>query len=577
MEGGHAQQVSPTLRKARFPEEVLEHVLTFVTSHKDRNAVSLVCKSWYHVEALTRQRVFIGNCYSVSPSSLTHRFKNLKALTVKGKPRFADFGLVPAHWGAYADPWVSALADAYPWFEELQLKRMTISDECLAKLARSFPNFRALVLTTCDGFTTSGLAHVAANCRNLQVLEMQECDVGYGGEWLSCFPDSCTSLVSLNFTSCTDEVDFNALERLVSRCTSLKSLKMNSAVTFEQLQRLVAKAPQIMDLGTGSFAAPEGALIQRFERTISKCTQLRCLSGFWLVSARCVPSLYPVCGNLTFLNLSYASAMRSTEMIKLISNCNRLQRLWVLDSLQDKGLEVVASACKELQELRVFPTDAFGLGLSSEKGLVSISEGCQKLVSVLYFCGKMTNEGLQTVARNSPQLTCFRLCILAPWSPDHVTKEPLDEGFGAIVKSCKGLKRFSLSGLLTDKVFCYIGMYAKQLEMLSLAFAGKSDLGMQKILEGCTNLRKLEIRDSPFGDPALLYDVQKYESMRSLWMSSCDVTIGGALSLANAMPLLNVEVIKDEDCEDSRAHKLYVYRTVTGQRADAPSFVMTCK
>lgn len=571
-------QDPPAQRNALFPEEVLEHVLTFISSHKDRNAISLVCKAWYHVEALTRQHVFIGNCYSVSPVSLTHRFKNLKSLTVKGKPRFADFGLVPQYWGAYADPWVSALADAYPWFEELRLKRMTMTDDCLAKLAQSFPNFRSLILTTCDGFTTNGLAHIAANCRNLQVLELQECDIGdEGGEWLSCFPESFTSLISFNFTSCTDEVDFDALEKLVSRCSSIKSLKVNSAVTFEQLERLVAKAPQVTDLGTGSFAAPEGSSVESFEKTISKCMELRCLSGFWLVSSRCVPSLYPVCGNLTFLNLSYASTIRSIEMIKLISACNRLLRLWVLDSLEDKGLQAVASACKELQELRVFPTETCGPGLASEKGLVSISEGCPNLVSILYFCGKMTNQGLQTVARNSPQMTCFRLCILAPWSPDHATKEPLDEGFGAIVKSCKGLKRFSLSGLLTDKVFCYIGVYAKQLEMLSLAFAGKSDLGMQKILEGCPNLRKLEIRDSPFGDPALLYDVQKYESMRSLWMSSCHVTVSGALRLAKAMPSLNVEVIKDLDLEDSRADKLYVYRTVAGQRADAPCFVFTCK
>jgi len=29
-----------------FPDEVLEHVLLFVDSIKDRSAVSLVCKAW---------------------------------------------------------------------------------------------------------------------------------------------------------------------------------------------------------------------------------------------------------------------------------------------------------------------------------------------------------------------------------------------------------------------------------------------------------------------------------------------------------------------------------------------------
>ncbi|KAJ6401779.1 hypothetical protein OIU84_013948 [Salix udensis] len=42
-----------------------------------------------------------------------------------------------------------------------------------------------------------------------------------------------------------------------------------------------------------------------------------------------------------------------------------------------------------------------------------------------------------------------------------------------------------------------------------------SDRGMQCVLEGCTKLRKLEIRDCPFGNVALLSGLEKYESMRA--------------------------------------------------------------
>lgn len=562
---------------ASFPEELLEHVLAFVTSHKDRNAVALVCKAWYRVEALSRQRVFIGNCYSVSPARLTQRFKNLKALSIKGKPRFSDFGLVPPFWGGYADPWIDALAEAYPWFEELRFKRMSLSDQCLRALSFSFPNFRTLVLTSCDGFSTDGLVPIASNCRHLQDLELQECDVDdTGGDWLSCFPDSFTSLVSLNFACTASKVDFEALERLVARCTSLKSLKLNSTVSFEQLEQLLVKAPQLTDLGTGSFFTPEPLPRRTIEGALLNCKDLRSLAGFWEVAPACLQSLYPIGDRLTSLNLSYASSIRSTEMTRLISKCHKLRHLWVLDSVEDRGLQVIASVCKELQDLRVFPTDVAGLGASvSEEGIVSISKGCPNLTSVLYFCGKMTNEGLEIVASQCLQLTCFRLCILKPLMPDHRTRRPLDEGFGAIVKCCKNLKRFSLSGLLTDKVFGYIGMYAKELEMLSLAFAGCSDLGMKKILEGCPKIRKLEIRDSPCGDGGLLSDVHKYESMRSLWMSSCQITIHGAQHLAKAMPSLNVEIIRYEDDYDPQASKLYVYRTVAGKRLDAPRFVHT--
>lgn len=252
----------------------------------------------------------------------------------------------------------------------------------------------------------------------------------------------------------------------------------------------------------------------------------------------------------------------------------------VLASVGDAGLQAVASSCKELEELRVFPsTDSEGQLQScvSEEGLVAISTGCPRLTSILYFCGRMTNIGLEFVAKTSPRLTCFRLCILDPKMPDHVTKQPLDEGFGAIAKCCPNLTRFSLSGLLSDKVFGYIGMFAKRVEMLSLAFAGESNLGMQRIMEGCPNLRKLEIRDSPFGDPAVLSNIQKYESMRSLWMSSCQVTADGASKLAKNMPSLNVEIIMHEDdAMDPQVDKLYVYRTVAGKRADAPPFVHLC-
>ena len=35
-----------------FPEEVLEHVFSFIHTDKDRNVISVVCKSWYEVELI---------------------------------------------------------------------------------------------------------------------------------------------------------------------------------------------------------------------------------------------------------------------------------------------------------------------------------------------------------------------------------------------------------------------------------------------------------------------------------------------------------------------------------------------
>lgn len=156
---------SMEIRVSLFPDEVLERVLGFVKSHKDRSSVSLVCKDWYTAERWSRTHVFIGNCYSVSPEIVARRFPNIRSVTLKGKPRFSDFNLVPPNWGADIHSWLVVFASAYPFLEELRLKRMTVTDESLDFLARSFTGFKALSLVSCDGFSTDGLASIASYCR----------------------------------------------------------------------------------------------------------------------------------------------------------------------------------------------------------------------------------------------------------------------------------------------------------------------------------------------------------------------------------------------------------------------------
>jgi hypothetical protein len=572
-----------------IPEEVLEHVFEFLNSHQDRNAVSLVCKSWYIVERFSREKVFIGNCYSITPERMIARFPRVRSLTLKGKPHFADFNLVPPDWGGIVFPWIEAMAKSGVNLEELRLKRMVVSDESLELLSRSFPNFKSLVLVSCEGFTTDGLAAIASNCRYLRELDLQENEVeDRRGNWLSCFPDNCTSLVSLNFACLKGDVNLAALERLVGRSKNLRSLRVNHTVTLDALQKILLQAPKLVELGTGSFVQePESESYTKLKNVVQKYSSIRSLSGFLDVAPRCLPALYPICSNLTSMNLSYAPGIRSSDLTKLICHCRKLQRLWILDCIGDKGLAVVASTCKDLQELRVFPSDLYGVGNAAvtEEGLVAISAGCPKLNSLLYFCQQMTNAALITVAKNCPNFIRFRLATLNPTTPDPVTMQPLDEGFGAIVQSCKGLKRLSLSGLLTDQVFLYIGMYAEHLEMLSVAFAGDSDKGMLYVLNGCKKLKKLEIRDSPFGNLALLADIGKYETMRSLWMSTCEITLGACKEVAKKMPSLNVEVINegeqmeispDNDDDDRlKVEKMYLYRTLVGPRNDAPEFVWT--
>ncbi|OAY73371.1 Transport inhibitor response 1-like protein [Ananas comosus] len=572
---------------AMFPDEVWEQVFSFLGSDADRNAAAAVCRAWARAERRSRRRVFVGNCYAVAPAAAVARFPEARAAAVKGKPHFADFNLVPGDWGGGADAWVAAMAEGWPLLEELRLKRMVVSDDCLEALARAFKNLRVLALTSCDGFSTAGLAAIAAHCRNLRELDLQENMIEENcSHWLSHFPESFTSLVNLNIACLEGEVNVSVLERLVSRCPNLKTLGLNQAFPLDKLNILLRRAPQLIDLGTGRFDAeyyPE--LFHKLESAFSGCKSLRGLSGIWEAVPAHLPALYSICEGLTSLNLSYAT-IQSPDLIKLVSQCKNLQKLWVMDFIEDAGLAVVASSCKLLQELRVFPSDPYGEVAQppvslTERGLIAVSTGCPMLHSVLYFCRQMTNSALITVAHNRPNLIRFRLCILEPHTPDYLTFQPLDAGFSAIVESCRDLCRLSLSGLLTDRVFKSIGAYADCLEMLSVAFAGDSDAGLHYILSGCKSLKKLEIRDCPFGAKPLLANAAKLETMRSLWMSSCAVTLGACRLLAQKMPQLNVEVIDERGGRpswelrpnDCPVEKLFVYRTLAGRRADKPPCV----
>lgn len=347
--------------------------------------------------------------------------------------------------------------------EELRLKRMVVSDESLELLSRSFVNFKSLVLVTCEGFTTDGLAVVAANCRSLRELDLQENEVDdHSGLWLSCFPESCTSLVSLNFACLKGEIDWGTLERLVARSPNLKSLRLNRcSVPVDALPRILMQAPQLVDFGIGSFShyLSSDDTYNMLKTAILKCKSISSLSGFLDVPPFSLALMRNICCNLTSLNLRYEADIQGRELIQIINLCSKLQCLWITDCIGDKGLRVVARTCRDLQELRVFPSAPFGNQAAvTEKGLIFISKGCQKLHTLNYFFRQMTNAALMTLAKNCPNFIQFKLCIPDATKPDPDTMQPLDEGFRAIVQSCKQLRRLSLAGQLTDQVFLYIGI-----------------------------------------------------------------------------------------------------------------------
>ncbi|KAE9454800.1 hypothetical protein C3L33_13310, partial [Rhododendron williamsianum] len=616
---------------SHIPEEILDHIFSYITKNPDRNSASLVCKTWYKADRHSRHSVFVGNCYAVSPDRVIARFPDVRSLIIKGMPRVGDDSWVPRNWGGSVHNWVVDLAEKCPGLEELRLKRMVVLDETLVLISTKFPNFKSLVLISCVGFTGNGLDAIATNCRFLERLDLPKCKVGNdNGHWLSCFPESFTSLISLNFSCLRGAVNLLDLEKLVARCPNLRSLRLSKRVPLTTLSKIAMLAPQLVELGigppgfgphgdhgqvvfgigphvapqpvqlgVGPHVAPHGFVPNVAPQPLQLGLAPHVAPHDFVAAqlAALGPGIAPQLVELGIQHRqAYATlfeAVRNWKSIRSLSLSGSqvtFLRLLPISSICSKLIsldlstlaQVVSSTCKDLRDLRLFQSNpAVVNGGATEEGLVAISKGCPLLHSLEFFCHQMTNAALITLSKNCPNITSFSLCIRESKKPDHVTLQPLDEGFGAIVQSCTGLRRLSLSGLLTDQVFLYIGMYGEQLEVLSATNAGDSDRGMLYVVNGCRNLRKLEVTDCPFGDSALLANVERYETMRCLYMSGCEVTLGGCKVLAKWVPSLNVEVINGRDIIEDypddrlRVKKLYVYRTLDGPRSDAPEHVWT--
>lgn len=159
---------------------------------------------------------------------------------------------------------------------------------------------------------------------------MRESEVDdLSGHWLSHFPDTFTSLESLNISCLSSEVSFLALERLVSRCPNLRSLRLNRAVPLEKLSNLLRRAPQLVEFGTGAyFTEPRPDVLPNLVAAFSGCKKLKALSGFWDVVPAYLPAVHSVCSGITSLNFSYAP-IPSHDLVNVVIQCPKLQRLWV--------------------------------------------------------------------------------------------------------------------------------------------------------------------------------------------------------------------------------------------------------
>ncbi|KAK8618155.1 hypothetical protein V6N13_116025 [Hibiscus sabdariffa] len=575
----------PTATGTGLSDVIWSWVLLYIDDPKDRDAVSLVCRRWYELEALTRKHVTIALCYTTSPDRLRQRFPHLESLKLKAKPRAAMFNLIPEDWGGYATPWVNEIADNFNCLKSLHFRRMIVEDSDLEVLARSRGNvLQALKLDRCSGFSTDGLLHVGSLCRQLRTLFLEDSSIiEKDGQWLHEMAINNTLVETLNFYM-TDlvKVSFEDLKLIARNCCNLVSVKISDCEILDLVGFFRAAAVLEEFWGGSFYEQPDKYAAVTFPPRL-------CHLGVTYMGKNLMPVLFPFASLLKTLDLFYASLDMEDHCL-LIKTCPNLEVLKTRTVIGDQGLEVLSRSCKRLKRLRIMPgsqgqeMEDEG-GLISERGLMALAQGCLELEYLAVYVSEINNASLEYFGTYSKNMCDFRLILLD--REKRITDLPLDNGVRALLRGCGKLRRFALylrPGGLTDVGLGYIGKYGSNVRWMLLGNVGESDAGLLEFSKGCPYLQKLEMKGCCFSEHALAAAVIQLTSLRYLWVQGHRVLSQSSRDLlAVARPFWNVELVParcvaviDQVGEvvmvEYPAHML-AYYSLAGPRIDFPDLI----
>jgi transport inhibitor response 1 len=91
------------------------------------------------------------------------------------------------------------------------------------------------------------------------------------------------------------------------------------------------------------------------------------------------------------------------------------------DIIGDRGLRQVGTQCKNLKRLVV---EAYEAGFVTQHGLMAVARGCFLLEKIRFYAADMTNEALETLAKNCPDLYDVRICLVQKYHDSHPVRVP---------------------------------------------------------------------------------------------------------------------------------------------------------
>lgn len=228
-------------------------------------------------------------------------------------------------------------------------------------------------------------------------------------------------------------------------------------------------------------------------------------------------------------------------------------------------MEILGKHCKELRKLRVEDDETGGI---TQRGLIAVAQGCEKLVQLINFVRNISNAALAMVGQSCPLLTDIRIVLgSGPALPEF----PLDDGLKLMLKGCVHLTRLAFylrRGCLTDKGLEYIGTYGHNLKWLLIGCTGTSDVGLANLALHSQRIQRLEIRDCPFGEAGLAAAVAAMSSLKYLWVQGSLTMEAGRNLVALARPCLCVELCPPPFGQPGL--QLQAYYSLAKPRTDGP-------
>ncbi|KAG2263326.1 hypothetical protein Bca52824_070405 [Brassica carinata] len=477
-----------------LPDELILEILQRLDSKPSRDACSLVCKRWLHLERFSRTTLRIGASFSPDTfvTLLSRRFPHATSIHVDERLSVSLPSPPPLKRKRGSNK--SSSSSSSPSSRKRQkvsnktrsggenAESCSLTDAGLIALADGFPRIENLSLIWCPNVSSFGLRCLAQKCTSLRSLDLQGCFVGDQG--LAAVGEFCKQLEELNLRFCEGLTDVGVIELVIGCAKSLKSIGVaaSAKVTDLSLEAVGSHCKLLEVLFLDSECIHDKGVVA----VVKGCRRLKSLK---LQCVNVTDAAFSVVGEfcVSLERLALYSFQQFTDMGMMFigKGCKNLKDLTLSDCyfVNCTGLEAIARGCKELTRIEINGCHNIGT-----RGLEAVGKSCPRLTELaLLYCQRIGNSALYQIGKGCKSLETLHLVDCAGIG---------DSAMCSIAKGCRNLKKLHIRRCyeIGNKGVIAIGKNCKSLTELSLRFCDKvGDVALVAVGKGCSFLQQLNV------------------------------------------------------------------------------------